>query len=208
MAEGGHQYHHGDLRSALIEAALAIVETQGMAALSLRSLARAVGVSGMAPYHHFKDRAALVAAVAAAGFEQLFSAKQAALAAASDSPDTRLVAGMRSYVGFVLDHRELYRLMGSPELANRAAYPTLAGAAAAPAASLKALAVAAQAAGLLGNADPGAVATQLWAFSHGLAQLVIDGYVGLDRDAALRLVESGTIAMLAGYAALKAAPAG
>jgi hypothetical protein len=85
-------------------------------------------------------------------------------------------------------------------------WPALAGAAAAAAASLRAMVTAAQAAGCLGNADPGAVVTRLWAFSHGLAQLVIDGFVAPDREAALQLAGSGTIAMLAGHAALKDVP--
>ncbi len=64
-------YHHGDLKSALITAALAAVEQDGPDAVSLRDLAQSLGVSRAAPYRHFADRDALLAAVAAQGFEDL-----------------------------------------------------------------------------------------------------------------------------------------
>jgi len=65
------KYHHGDLRRALIEAALAILAKDGARGLSLREVARKVGVTQTAPYHHFPTREALVAAVAAEGFAGL-----------------------------------------------------------------------------------------------------------------------------------------
>lgn len=189
-------YHHGDLRAALLDAAVALLEQGGVAALSLRAVARAAGVSAMAPYHHFQDRAALIAAVAAAGYDRLHAEKLAALAAAPDDPIARLAAGARNYVGFVIDNPALYRLMASPELAGRP-HEDLAKSAAAPAASLAALVAAARAAGQLGDADPAAVALQLWALAHGLGQMAIDGHApGAD---VLALAESGALALLKGY---------
>lgn len=189
------RYHHGDLRAALLEAALAMVAAQGAGALSLRAVARAAGVSPMAPYHHFADRAALVAAVAQIGFERLYAAKLAALADI-DSPVQGLVAGTRAYVAFMLDNPELYRLMKGPELADRAAHPGLAAAAALPAAKLAGLVAA------LGplSVSPDAAAHSLWCFAHGLGLLAIDGY-GAGRDATLRLAEAGAAALLTGFAA-------
>src|SRR5215470_2775019 len=64
-------YHHGDLRRALLEASLALVEESGIGALSLREVARKAGVSHNAPYHHFKDRGSLLAALAEEGFAEL-----------------------------------------------------------------------------------------------------------------------------------------
>ena len=64
-------YHHGDLRRALTEAALRIVERDGLPALSLRAVAREAGVSPAAPYHHFKDKQELMLAVGAEGFARL-----------------------------------------------------------------------------------------------------------------------------------------
>lgn len=188
-------YHHGDLRTALVDAALAIVARDGAAAVTLRGVARHAGVSAMAPYHHFADRAALVAAVAEVGFERLYAEKLVALAAAAADPRSALVAGSRAYVAFILDNPELYRLMKGPELADRAAHPALAAAAAKPAAKLAAL---------IAELGPLAVATgtaaqMLWAFVHGLGLLAIDGYLG-DRTSVLAHAESGATALLDGLA--------
>ncbi|WP_156256849.1 TetR/AcrR family transcriptional regulator, partial [Sandarakinorhabdus oryzae] len=142
-------HYDGDLKAALVDAARAIVERDGVAALSLRAVARATGVSAMAPYHHFKDRSALVAAVAAAGFDQLYTDKMAALASAPGDPAQRIVAGSMAYVRFVTEHPELYRLMKSPELADRSAHPALAAAAARPTTSLAAMLAELAAAGRL-----------------------------------------------------------
>jgi AcrR family transcriptional regulator len=64
-------YHHGDLRRALLDASLALVAEGGIGALSLREVARKAGVSHNAPYHHFKDRGSLLAALAEEGFAEL-----------------------------------------------------------------------------------------------------------------------------------------
>ena len=70
-------YHHGDLKSALIDAALQILDTRGIEALSLRALASEVGVSHMAPYAHFKNKTELFQAIAASGFQSLTRRMQA-----------------------------------------------------------------------------------------------------------------------------------
>ncbi len=67
-------YHHGDLRRAVLTAALDVIRTQGPAALSLRDLARRAGVSHAAPAHHFKDRAGLLTAIATEGHDLLTAA--------------------------------------------------------------------------------------------------------------------------------------
>ncbi len=202
MASAAAPYHHGDLRQALVSAALAIVETEGAAALTLRRIARDVGVSAMAPYHHFRDRAALVAAVAAAGFERLYAGKLEALGEAAGGPAAGLVAGSRAYVAFILDNPELYRLMKSPELADRAAFPELAEAAAQPAARLGAMIGELAATGRMGKISPDDAAQTLWALVHGLGLLALDGYLAGDdqRATALRLADDGARALLMGWA--------
>ena len=191
-------YHHGDLRDALIAAALTIVERDGAATLSLRGAARAAGVSATAPYHHFRDRAALVAAVATAGFERLQAGKVAALASGAD-PASQLVAGARHYVEFILDNPGLYRLMKSAELADRAAHPELETAAAAPAATLAGLVGQLASRGALGATDPATVARSAWALAHGIGMLALDAYLG-DRASVLALTEAAARALVAGYA--------
>lgn len=188
----------GDLKPALVAAARAIVEQDGAAALTLRAVARATGVSAMAPYHHFKDRTALVAAVAASGFQQLYADKIAALAAASDDPAQRIVAGAIAYVRFVTEHPGLYRVMKSPELADRAAYPDLAAAAARPGATLAAMLQELADAGRLHGVTAGAAGAILWALVHGIGTLAVDAYL---TDAEARTAQ-GAAALLAGWGAL------
>src|SRR5258706_7191492 len=83
-------YHHGDLRRALIAAARAILEADGLPGLSLRAVARRAGVSQAAPYHHFPDRDALLAALGAEGFDALDRAMRERMAGLRD-PAQRLV---------------------------------------------------------------------------------------------------------------------
>lgn len=192
-------YHHGDLRNAVLQAALAIVEggvQGGAAALSLRAVARAAGVSAMAPYHHFADRNALVAALAEIGFQRLYTEKLAALEAIDD-PVAALVAGSRAYVAFIIANPKLYRLMKAPELVDRSAYPGLARAAEAPAAKLQSLLTDLAESGRLGGTTPPAAAAMLWGLVHGLGLLAIDGYVPSDH--AIDMAGRAAAAMLEGF---------
>ncbi len=103
-------YHHGDLRDALIRAARKILEKDGLAELSLRQVARAVGVSPAAPYHHFADKHALLTAVATLGFAALRSEMLMRMAKETD-PVARLDASGVGYVVFAVDNPALFRLM-------------------------------------------------------------------------------------------------
>jgi AcrR family transcriptional regulator len=115
-------YHHGDLANALVVAAMKVVETEGSDALSLRDLAASLGVSRAAPYRHFPDRDALLAAVAAQGFEALADIYVAARAR-SGPGTTRLRWGMRDYMGFAWSRPGLHRLMFESDLLRRRPIP-------------------------------------------------------------------------------------
>lgn len=101
-------YHHGDLRRALLAAAGKIMEQEGALALSLRAVAREAGVSPAAPYHHFRDKAELLAAVAEEGFDGLGEAMRAARDA---EPGDALTAMGVAYVMFARGNPTLYRVM-------------------------------------------------------------------------------------------------
>ena len=107
-------YHHGDLRSALVQAADAAVETGGPEAVSLRELAKALGVSTAAPYRHFADRRALLAEVAALGFERLNRDYEAA--ARNSDPLAALRGTARAYLGLAFGRPGLFRLMFDSDL--------------------------------------------------------------------------------------------
>jgi AcrR family transcriptional regulator len=104
-------YHHGDLRTALIRSAAALVNDRGLAGVSLREVARRAGVSHAAPYHHFSSKESLLAALAAEGFADLDAALARAESRAGADPRARLEALGVAYVRFALAKPEMFRAM-------------------------------------------------------------------------------------------------
>lgn len=166
-------YHHGDLARALVEAAQRLIEAGGYARLTLRDTARAAGVSVAAPYRHFADREALLAAVLASGFAELARRTDAARRAETDAMAGLVAVGL-AYVGFAADHPSIYRLMFGPEC-DKSAHPDLMAAGHQALAVLIDAVAACKAAGLIGDADVQQVALAGWSLSHGLASLHADG---------------------------------
>src|SRR5918995_5895636 len=109
--DAARPYHHGDLPRALLEAAVEAIEEVGPAALSLRDLARRAGVSHAAPAHHFGDKAGLLTAVAAQGYQLLADTLTAARQRSADF----LEVGV-AYVRFAVDHRAHFEVMFRPDL--------------------------------------------------------------------------------------------
>ena len=104
------QYHHGDLTKSLLEAAATIIKEQGVESLSMRKLADKVGVSRTAPYHHFKDKNALLCALAERGFNQ--QEKMLAALKKQDHPTEQLFQEyVCAYMDYALEHSEIYDLM-------------------------------------------------------------------------------------------------
>lgn len=107
-------YHHGDLRNALLAAAREILDEAGVSGLSLRAVARRAGVSQTAPYRHFKDKAALIAAIATDGFLVLKDTLEAASDEGQEGEGLHSLG--RAYVNFARKNTGLYRLMFGPEI--------------------------------------------------------------------------------------------
>ncbi|WP_067819658.1 TetR/AcrR family transcriptional regulator [Nocardia inohanensis] len=168
------RYHHGDLRAELLRASLQLIESEGLAAVSLRRVAREAGVSPGAPYHHFADRAALFAALAAEGYELLRAEMIAARAAAAD-PREALIAMAESYVRFAREHPARFRLMFRPELVRPEKNPATAVAGDAAFAELEDAIAVATRAGSLTAEDAETLALGWWSMAHGLASLTLDG---------------------------------
>jgi AcrR family transcriptional regulator len=103
-------YHHGDLKGAIIASARKILNEQGADALSLRAIAADVGVSHMAPYAHFKNKKELFQAIAAVGFNELADTMLANSQAITKAPDLILAYGV-TYIEFAIENPQLYRLM-------------------------------------------------------------------------------------------------
>jgi AcrR family transcriptional regulator len=174
---GSSPYHHGDLRSALLQEAAAMLQTGGIDGLSLRQLAERVGVSRMAPYHHFRDKHDLLCALATDGFRQLDRLIAEARLQPGEDLHASLGRFVSDYLRFALDNPDRYELMfGRPiwksaqpseELRNTAfacfrhyadRITTLLG---------------------QGRIPPGSKPLRLaqasWATLHGLCRLMIDG---------------------------------
>lgn len=166
-------YHHGDLRRALLDAALAILaEPGGSAALTLRAVARRAGVTHAAPYRHFTGVDQLLSAVAEEGFRQLTEALEAAAEGVPDDRLQRHAAIGVAYVDFAVSHPAHYLVMFGPELDKGHAGLTEAGAAAFGV--LVSSVARAQASGAMRAGPPMELALASWSIVHGLASLLID----------------------------------
>jgi AcrR family transcriptional regulator len=163
-------YHHGDLRRALLDAALGILAHQGPHALTLREVAKKVGVTPPAMYHHFGDKEALLAAVAEEGFVELYEAMAGARDAAGPKPAARLRALGKSYVHFAVARPAHFRVMFE-KLLDYSAYPSLHAAADRTFATLLESIGAGQEAGVVRRGDPAELALLAWSTVHGLAML-------------------------------------
>lgn len=117
------RYHRGNVRADLIKAALKVLKKEGVSAVTLTGLAQAIGVSTPAVYNHFRNKEALLAAVAVAGYRRLIAREKVALSGAS--PEGRLRAVAVAYLRFALAEPNLYRLMFRREIENRSLYPEL-----------------------------------------------------------------------------------
>jgi AcrR family transcriptional regulator len=111
MHTRSRSYHHGDLRAALLTRAEETLREKGPLALSLRELARDLGVSHAAPSRHFKDKQALLDALAQTGFERLHETLEASQHGVGETFAQRLDAMFRAYIGFALDNPALLELM-------------------------------------------------------------------------------------------------
>ncbi|WP_433603179.1 TetR/AcrR family transcriptional regulator [Nocardia sp. CA-135953] len=167
-------YHHGALRDTLLAACLRLIETEGLAAVSLRRVAREAGVSTGAPYHHFADRSALLAALSTQGFRQLGSDLAAARAAA-ETPLQALTALAETYVRFSQENPGYFRLMFRPELSQPEKHPDAGAAGDAAFDVLADTITEAVAAGLLPADKADTLAVMWWSLAHGMASLWLDG---------------------------------
>ena len=152
-------YHHGDLRRALLDAAVEAIESDGPAELSLRDLARRIGVSHAAPAHHFGDKTGLLTALATEGYALLGDE----LRRAWERTHSFLEVGV-AYVGFAVAHRAHFEVMYRPEL-HRVDDPALEAARDATASLLYG---SAETAGAASSLEAGLAG---WSLMHGVAWL-------------------------------------
>jgi AcrR family transcriptional regulator len=167
-------YHHGDLRRAVIDTALQLIAEQGIASLTLREIAHRVGVSRMAPYRHFENKAVLLAVLAQEGFQAMYIHLQSALAKSASDPLERLQAIGVAYIFYAVENPVHYRVMFDPTLSDRTIYPFLYETAVKNFECLVQVLVECQQAELIRAGDPQELAQIHWSLVHGLSMLLID----------------------------------
>jgi AcrR family transcriptional regulator len=177
-------YHHGDLRRALVEAGLAILEEEGLGALSLRAIAGRAGVSHAAPRNHFPSLRALHTAIAAEGFRLHAAAMREGVGPHADR-DARLRAALAGYVAFAARHPALFAFMFSSHYADFHD-PDLAAAGRASYAVLAEISQGLRWPGAEGPDRQRRTEAMLWSFVHGYAMLaqagLLRGPAGLPGD--------------------------
>lgn len=168
-------YHHGNLRRALLDAAMELVAERGVDGFTLREVSRRAGVSHAAPYHHFEDKASLVSTLAVESLEML---RDSQVSTASGAPGTaldRVRALGFDYLRFALDNPERFKLMFRPELRGAGEGTAVDAAGLESYAPLVEAIAEAQETGEARGGDTGLVALAAWSSVHGLASIIVDG---------------------------------
>ncbi|MFC5745623.1 TetR/AcrR family transcriptional regulator [Actinomadura rugatobispora] len=174
-ANGERPYHHGNLRAALLDAAQRGLRERGADQLSLRDLAKEVGVSHAAPRRHFPDRQALLDALAEAGFVHLDAALRTALAGADEGFPARLRATMTAYIRFATENAALLELMYTSK--HRPGATQVVKAAEAPFGLMAELIAQGEEQGALDAADAERIGIVLFATVQGIASIINGNFV-------------------------------
>lgn len=187
------KYHHGNLRHALMGAALDTIKEQGAEKLSLRALARELGVSQAAPYRHFGDKVALLSALASDGFMRLAREMESVMGDIESDPVKAFQQGGQAYVRFAQCNPETYRLMYSmpPQNFDNA---EMDGCQHGAFQLLERTIAAGIEKGVFNVLNKDAIVLASWSLVHGYAQLVIDGIIDVSNvDAALQFQAVGEV---------------
>jgi AcrR family transcriptional regulator len=178
------KYHHGDLKNALIKAGVDILGKDGVAGLSLRKVAQKAGVSHAAPYAHFADKQALIAAISTEGYQKLFDQLVAVREKYQDDPRRQLVEAAWAYVQFAQTDPAHFRVTFSSAVEHEKDYPALVEMTGKTFGEVVGIVEACQASGLLRSGPVDMLAVSVWSIVHGFASLLIEGQIShtvLDR---------------------------
>jgi AcrR family transcriptional regulator len=171
------KYHHGDLKNALIQAGLDVLARDGVAGLSLREVARHAEVSHAAPYAHFADKQALIAAISTEGFKQLYAQIEAVRQTYQAEPKTLLPETAWAYVQFARNNPECFKLMFSGVLEQEKEYPDFVAISKQTFYQLVEIIEICQQAGVLPAENSKLLATRMWASVHGFTALLLEGQI-------------------------------
>jgi len=178
------KYHHGDLKNALIEAGIEILAKDGLGALSLREVARHAGVSHTAPYAHYADKQALIAAIATAGYEKLYARLAAVAQQDQASPAQQLVEAGWAYLEFAFEEPDHFKITFSDVVEKEKDYPAFVEISQKSFKLVVMIIEACQQTGVLPAGPSDLIAVSVWSLLHGLASLILEEQIShtiLDR---------------------------
>jgi len=170
-------YHHGDLKNALIEAGADILTKEGVSALSLRKVAQKAGVSHAAPYAHFADKQALIAAISTEGYKKLYEQIARVATQYRSEPLRRLVESSWAYVQFALDEPDHFKVTLSGMIEKEQDYPAFVETAKQTFALVVEIVAQCQQAGILRQGASDLTAVSVWALIHGFVTLLLENQI-------------------------------
>lgn len=174
-------YHHGNLKEAILCESLIWIKKRGVESLSLREIAKKIGVTHSAPNKHFTKKESLLASLIEMGFLQFKSALLAGKKDIELHPREAFISMGVSYLRFAQENPELYRLMFSNSIQDLSEYPACERAGSESFDVLLSAVVTLQTQGILKQSDPKEMAYMIWSFTHGYVMLVLDGRLqGID----------------------------
>lgn len=191
---GQQNYHHGSLKTVIMDAALEMVAESGLESLSLREIARRIGVTTAAPYYHYKDRQSLLIELAIAGFAELFEALKYARDTTSAAED-QVRSAVTTYLHFGQRHRALYSIMFSGKFATHSRLQEMVSIATA---SLKILSQSIATTSNLGKSKSSEAAFCAWSLVHGILTLDRNGVLDESVAEQERLALQGVCAIVNG----------